>query len=138
MFGSERSHFARVAFGIERQLLITAEAIDDATFLQVIRSHLNLHVIPGENAYAVHSHTSCQMTEYGMIPRLLAEDFDLEHGIWKRLFHYADQLNDILGHRTQYWESRGMLQSNTGCFKNFKRKKESFFRKQSPESKNVA
>jgi hypothetical protein len=39
------------------------------------------------------------MAEEHMILCLLTEDANLEHGVWKGLFHNADELDYILRHR---------------------------------------
>ena len=75
------------------------EAIDDATFLQVINAHLNFDAVTRQNAYAIHAHASGQVALEDMIGCFFTRHADLEHRIGKAFFHNADEFDDVLGHR---------------------------------------
>ena len=81
--------------------LISAEAVDDPSFLKVIGSHLHFHPIAGENAHAMHAHPSCKMAMELVVLRLRTYDPDAEGGIRERLFNETDELYDIFRHRKQ-------------------------------------
>ena len=62
------------------------------------------------------------MTMKLMIFRLRTEDPDSKGGIWKRLFHNADELDDIFRHKGNSKEKRSVragvsYRLNLGCFK---------------------
>ena len=75
------------------------KAIDDATFVQVVGSHLDFYSVAGKDTYAMDAHAARQVTVQLMIFRLFTRDTDAERGIGKRFFHDADEFNNILGHR---------------------------------------
>ncbi len=66
------------------------EPVDNAAFLQVVRGHLNLHFVTGENTHAVDPHAPCQMTEQNVVFRLFTGHTDFECGIGICFFHNAE------------------------------------------------
>ncbi len=78
---------------------IGEEAIDDPAFLQVIRSHLDLHFVTGKDTYAVNAHAPCEVAQKLMIFGLFTRDADSECGIGETLFHNTDKFDYVLGHR---------------------------------------
>ena len=82
--------------GIRIDGLTCAEPVDDAAFFEIVRSHLDLHLISGENPYAVEAHATREMTEEFVITRLSREDTDPKSGVGKALFDATYERNDLL------------------------------------------
>lgn len=83
-------------FGIDA---IGMKPVDNAPFLEIVRSHLDFHIISRENAHAMDAHSSCKVTEQLMVPGLRCQNPHTERGIRKRLFHFAHKHKNILRHR---------------------------------------
>ena len=75
------------------------KSIHDATLLQVVGGHFDLHFVTGENADTMHPHTTRQMAQKFVVLRLVARHADAECGIGKSFFHNADEFDDVFGHR---------------------------------------
>ncbi len=91
------------------------EAVDDAPLFEIVRGHLNLHAVSGQDAHPMDAHAPCQMAEELVVLCLVACHADAERGIGKGFFHNADEFNNILGHRqiAGSRESRTILQTKT-------------------------
>ena len=83
--------------------MIGAEAVSDASLLEIVRCHLNPHAVAGKNAYTVQAHPAGKVAEEPMVFRLLTENPDAEGGIGETLFYSAYELNHCL---TQVWRGR--------------------------------
>lgn len=79
--------------------IISAEAIDDASFLQVVRSHLESDSVAGENPHLIHSHATSEVAEELMILGFQRGDADSERRVGITFFHDADEFDDILRHK---------------------------------------
>ena len=79
--------------------LVGPEAVDDAPFLEIVRRHLHFHAISGEDAHAMHAHTTGKMAQKLMIFCLFGKDPDAERGIWVTFLYHANELNDRLTHK---------------------------------------
>jgi hypothetical protein len=82
--------------GSGRRRIIRRESVDDASFLQIIGSHLHLDAVPRENTNTIHTHPTREMAEEFMILGLITDDTNSEHGVWKCFFHDADEFYNIL------------------------------------------
>ncbi len=82
-------------------LLIASVAVDDASLLKIVRSHLHSHFISGENVHSVDAHASREVTEQLVIFGLGTQYFHQERRVWIRLYDEPDEFNDILRHRGQ-------------------------------------
>ena len=99
--GSGRNRSDWRSDGGKSSRIIGAEAIDDATLLQVVGRHLQTHAITGENAHLIHAHAAREMTEECVILGFQRGDANAERGIGKALRHHANELDHILGHRRE-------------------------------------
>lgn len=77
------------------------KSVHDAPFPQVIRRHFQLHSIAWQNPHAIYPHAPRKMAQEDVALCLLAGDPDAECGIGETLFHNADELDDVFGHRKQ-------------------------------------
>lgn len=76
--------------------IIGAEAVDDASFLEVIRSHFESYSVTREDPHLVHSHATSEVAEELVILGFQRCDADSERRIWITFFYDADEFNDIL------------------------------------------
>ncbi len=87
------------------------EAVRNATFIEIVRRHLELHLVAWEDAHPVYPHAPCQMAKQLMILRLVTGHFDAKRGIGITLHHNAGEFDHVLGHREIAGvKSRGILQ----------------------------
>ena len=71
-------HVVSFSNSLERELFV---AVGDATASHVVGRDLNLDLVPGQDANAVHAHLSRTVGEYGVT----VLQFDAEHGVGKWL-----------------------------------------------------
>ena len=75
------------------------ETVDDAALLQVVRGHLYLDPVAGQDADFVDTHAAGEMAQEFMILGFVGSDADAESGVRVTFFNNANELNDILGHK---------------------------------------
>lgn len=84
--------------GIQGDRLVGAEAIDDSSLLEVVRSHLHSNSIAREDVDPVHPHASRKVTEKFVILGLGAQNPNTEHRVGERLDDKSDELEYVLCH----------------------------------------
>jgi hypothetical protein len=75
------------------------EPIDDATFTEVVRSHLQFYTIAREDAYFMNAHASGEVTKKFVVGGLLRRHTNAERGIGIRFFDHAYEFNDVFRQR---------------------------------------
>ena len=79
-----------------REWLIRSVTVRNATLLEIVGRHFNLHAISRQDTDAVDAHATGQGAEELVSFRLEREDPDAESGIRKRFFDDAYELDDVL------------------------------------------
>lgn len=87
------------AFPDLRDGLIAPVTVHDASFLEIVRRHLDFDAVSGEDADPPHAHAPGEVTENAVILCFAAQDPDREGRIGETLLYNADELNDILTQR---------------------------------------
>lgn len=88
-------------FPFYRYRLVRSKAIDNPPFFKIVWRHFQSYLVSRKNVDAVHPHPPGEVAEKLMVFRLRAKYSDAKGGIGKRFFDNANELNDILRHRTR-------------------------------------
>jgi hypothetical protein len=81
------------------------ESIRDTAFFKIVRRHLQLDLVPRQDAYAMDAHAACKSAKEHeiLVLELFSRDADAELCVGIRFFYYPFEFDNVLRHR----ENRG-------------------------------